>query len=48
MMLCTRCHREEAEWIFGDEGYCQECWEAVCDESWWELCAPFWVAPLIL
>lgn len=45
-MICTKCHKEEAEWIFGDdEGYCQMCWEAYCDETWWEFCAPFWMVP---
>ena len=40
-MICTKCHQEDAEWIFGDdEAYCQMCWEAHCDETWWESCAP--------
>jgi len=47
-MICTRCHQEEADWIFGDdEAYCQICWEAYCDETWWKLCVPFWVEPVI-
>jgi len=36
-MLCTRCWKAEAEWVFGkDEGYCQDCWEAHCSEEWFK------------
>jgi len=44
-MICTRCGKELAEWHFGDEHYCQECWEAYCDEQWWLYCSPFWREP---
>ena len=36
-MICTKCGKEEAEWVFGDEAYCQLCWEAYCSEEWWRL-----------
>ena len=36
-MICTRCGKELAEWHFGDDHYCQMCWEAHCSEEWWRL-----------
>ena len=37
-MICSRCGKELAEWIFGEgEAYCQMCWEAHCSEEWWRL-----------
>lgn len=36
-MVCSRCGKKPAEWIVGDEGYCQMCWEAHCSEEWWRL-----------
>jgi len=35
-MICSSCGKELAEWIFGDEGYCQMCWEAHCSEEWFK------------
>jgi len=35
--LCTECHEEPAEWDFGEDAYCQMCWEAECDRTWWEM-----------
>ena len=32
-MVCTKCHKAEAEW---DE-LCQKCWEAHWFEEWWRL-----------
>ena len=34
-MICTECHKEEAEWDFGEDNYCQMCWESYCSELWW-------------
>jgi len=25
------------ESMMGDEGQCQDCWEAECSESWWRM-----------
>lgn len=36
MNLCTRCHKEPPEWDFGDDKYCQMCFEAVTSEAYWE------------
>ena len=36
-MICTRCGSKLAEWHFGDEHYCQTCWESHCSEEWWRL-----------
>ena len=34
--LCTRCGKVEAEWDFGDEKYCQLCWEDYCSEEYYK------------
>lgn len=34
---CTACQKEEAEWYFLDDAYCQLCWEAYCSEEWWKM-----------
>lgn len=37
-MICTtKGCKKLAEWDFGDERYCQMCWEAYCSEEWWSL-----------
>ena len=30
-MICTECHKEEAEW----DNLCQMCWESYCSKLWW-------------
>ena len=36
-MICTKCHKNEAEW-FGIDGedLCQECWEDFCNKDYWK------------
>jgi len=33
-MKCIKC-KEEAEWDFGNEAYCQEHWEEECNRLFW-------------
>lgn len=36
-MTCTVCGKtEDTIWDFGEEIYCQMCWEAHCSKTWWE------------
>lgn len=42
-MKCTRCgiNFDPRDSIMGDEGLCQDCWEAQCSDSWWAMVASF-------
>lgn len=39
IMVCTECGKfTEGLWEFGDEVYCQDCWEQICSDAWWDSC----------
>lgn len=42
-MKCTRCgiNFDPRDSIMGDEGLCQDCWEAQCSDSWWAMVESF-------
>ena len=35
-MICTKCHKEAAEWDFKDEQFCQMCFEEWCNDEFWQ------------
>ena len=39
MKICFDCGEEfdPRDSLMGEEGQCQDCWEAECDRSWWAM-----------